>query len=61
MVRYLLDSQILTYQVKVQEPETDDGADHVMADLDNPYHLASPSRGDLWVMYVSAGDYERRR
>ncbi|MEZ4604223.1 MAG: hypothetical protein R2861_12755 [Desulfobacterales bacterium] len=57
VVRYLLDSQILTYQVKVQEPETDDGADHVMADLDNPYHLASPSRGDLWVMYVSAGDY----
>jgi pyruvate carboxylase len=57
VVRYLLDSQILTYQVKVLEPETDETADHVMADPDNPYHLASPSRGDLWVMYVSTGDY----
>ena len=28
-----------------------------MADPSNPYHVGSPSNGDLWVMYVKPGDF----
>ncbi|MCF8114434.1 MAG: hypothetical protein K9K21_11355, partial [Desulfotignum sp.] len=27
-----------------------------MAEPGNPYHAASPSNGDLWIMYVKPGD-----
>lgn len=57
VVRYLLDSEVLTHQVKVQEPETGGGQGLEMADPGNQYHLAAPSKGDLWVMYVTAGDF----
>jgi len=60
VVRYLLDSEIYTHQVKVKEPEAQDGSALEMAEPNNPYHLASPSKGDLWVMYVSSGDYVKK-
>jgi len=60
VVRYLLDSEVLTHQVKVKEPETGDGTGVEMADPGNKFHLASPSKGDLWVMYVTAGDYVKK-
>lgn len=60
VVRYLLDSEICTHQVKVREPEIRDGAALEMADPGNRYHLSSPSKGDLWVMYVTAGDYVKQ-
>ena len=28
----------------------------VMAQSDTPYHVAAPSNGDMWVMYVKPGD-----
>ncbi|MBS3758503.1 MAG: pyruvate carboxylase [Desulfobacterales bacterium] len=57
VVRYLLDSEIFTCQVPVKTPETQGSATLEMADPNNAYHVASPSNGDLWVMYVSAGDF----
>jgi pyruvate carboxylase len=60
VVRYLLDSEVLTHQVKVKEPETANGQGREMADPGNKFHLASPSKGDLWVMYVTAGDYVKK-
>ncbi len=57
VVRYLLDSEIFTCQVTVKTPEVQEQASIEMADPDNRFHVASPSNGDLWVMYVSAGDF----
>ncbi|HMA86151.1 MAG TPA: pyruvate carboxylase, partial [Desulfosalsimonadaceae bacterium] len=57
VVRYLLDSEIFTCQVQVKTPEAEESASLEMADLNNSYHAAAPSNGDLWVMYVSAGDF----
>ena len=57
VVRYLLDSEIFTCQVQVKIPKAQDSASLEIADPGNPFHLASPSNGDLWVMYVSAGDF----
>jgi len=57
VVRYLLDSEIFTCQVQVKTPEAEDSASLEMADANNSYHVATPSNGDLWVMYVSAGDF----
>ncbi len=57
VVRYSLDSEYFTHQVKVTEP-TRAGADPAreMADPDNPHHVGAPSHGDLWVMHVRPGD-----
>jgi pyruvate carboxylase len=43
--------------VQVKTPEAEDSASLEMADSNNAYHVASPSNGDLWVMYASAGDF----
>jgi pyruvate carboxylase len=56
IVRYHLDSEIMSYQIKVAEPLKGSGADIEMADESNPYHIASPSTGDLWVTHVKTGD-----
>lgn len=60
VVRYLLDSGIYTHQVKVEEPASQAAALVEMVDPNNPYHAGSPSNGDLWVMYVSPGDYVKK-
>jgi len=57
VVRYLLDSEIFTCQVQVATAEAQETGSLEMADPKNPFHMASPSNGDLWVMYVSAGDF----
>jgi len=58
VVRYVLDSEILSHQVKVAEALSGGAQDSVeMADPANPYHLAAPCNGDLWVMHVSPGDF----
>jgi pyruvate carboxylase len=59
-VRYLLDSEMVTYQVKVREPETLETGAIEMADPKNKFQIGSPSNGDLWVMYVVVGDYVRQ-
>jgi pyruvate carboxylase len=56
-VHYTLNAEVFTHMVKVKEP-TGKGLDAIqMADPSNPYHVASPSNGDLWVMYAKPGDF----
>lgn len=55
-VRYVLDSEIMSYVVQVSEPKHGRSSDLPMADPSNPYEVGSPSNGDLWVMYVRHGD-----
>ncbi len=57
IVRYVLDSEILSHQVQVAEARGRVGTSVVMADAKNPYHVAAPCNGDLWVMHVSPNDY----
>jgi len=56
VVRYVLDSEIMSHQVKVADPETGGKETTEMADPKNEYHVGSPSNGDLWVTHVSQGD-----
>jgi pyruvate carboxylase len=60
MVRYILDSDNMSHQVKVKEPVGLDSTAVEMADSDNPFHVAAPSSGDLWVMHVAPGDYVKK-
>jgi pyruvate carboxylase len=58
MVRYVLDSEIMRTEVAVAKPagaaEAKNGP--VMARAGDPCHVAAPSSGDLWVIYVQPGD-----
>lgn len=54
--RYLLDSEFLSSEVQVSQPSGRKAGGTLMADPSNRYHVASPSNGDLWVMYVHPGD-----
>lgn len=54
--RYVLDSEFLSCEVQVAQPQAQKKKDIPMADPGNPYQVASPSNGDLWVMYVHPGD-----
>lgn len=57
VVRYVLDSEILSSQVKVEEAKDRALVGVEMADPANIHHVASPCNGDLWVMHVSPGDF----
>ena len=59
-VRYVLDSQLLSYDVQVEEPQRATGEESTKADPRNPYHVGAPSNGDLWVMYVHPGDLVKK-
>ena len=54
--RYVLDSEIMSCEVQVQQPVASSVKGLVKADPANQYHVAAPSNGDLWVMYVHPGD-----
>ena len=54
--RYVLDSEIMSCEVQVAQPTGQKSKGLTMADPANKYHVASPSNGDLWVMYVHPGD-----
>ena len=56
VVRYVLDSEIMSHQVQVSAPKTTAAKGVTMADPANPMQIAAPSSGDLWVMYVHPGD-----
>ncbi|MDR2934562.1 MAG: pyruvate carboxylase, partial [Candidatus Adiutrix sp.] len=60
-VRLVLDSETMRVEVptrtKPGPEQTADGT--VMAQRDNPYHVAAPVSGDLWVVYVRPGDLVR--
>ncbi|MDO5483863.1 MAG: biotin/lipoyl-containing protein, partial [Desulfovibrionaceae bacterium] len=53
--RYVLDSEFMSCEVQVAKPSGLKATDTPMADVSNPYHVASPCNGDLWVMYVHPG------
>jgi len=57
MVRYTLDAENLSTQVKVAEPRGLALAAAEMADPGNVLHVAAPCNGELWVMHVSPGDF----
>ena len=54
--RYALDSEIMSCEVQVAQPTGQKAKGLTMADPANKFHVASPSNGDLWVMYVHPGD-----
>ena len=56
VVRYVMDSEIMSYEVAIHPPQHVSTKGPAMAHPDNPYHVAAPSNGDLWVMYVKPGD-----
>lgn len=60
VVRYSLDSEIMSYDVKVADARHEDSAGAEKAVPTNPYHVAAPSNGDLWVMYVNPGDIVKK-
>ncbi len=60
IVRYLLDSEIITYEVPVKKPEGIVVSAMEMADSKNAFHVASPSNGDLWVVYASPGQFVKK-
>lgn len=60
IVRYVLDSQIMSVSVQVTKPTNLQGASAAKADPTNKYHVGAPSGGDLWVMYVAAGDVVKK-
>ncbi|WP_165065644.1 pyruvate carboxylase [Desulfovibrio sp. ZJ200] len=54
--RYVLDSEIMSCEVQVSRPSGSSAKGTLMADPANPYHVAAPSNGDLWVMYIHPGE-----
>lgn len=58
--RYVLDSEFLSCDVQVAQPAARMNKGLPMADPANPYQVASPSNGDLWVMYVHPGDLVKK-
>ncbi|MGM0453273.1 MAG: pyruvate carboxylase [Thermodesulfobacteriota bacterium] len=60
IVRYLLDSEIITYEVPVRQPRGKAAAAIEMADPKNDYQVAAPSNGDLWVVYASPGAFVKK-
>jgi pyruvate carboxylase len=57
LIRYFLDSEIMIHQAQVggAPPATIGHGDHT-AQPGNPFHAASPTNGDLWVLYVKEGE-----
>ena len=46
----------MSCEVQVAQPTGQKAKGLTMADPANKFHVASPSNGDLWVMYVHPGD-----
>jgi len=55
-IRYVLDSEIMSHHVRIRDPRGTSMNGVPMADPANPFHVAAPSNGDLWVVYVNPGD-----
>jgi pyruvate carboxylase len=60
LVRYSLDDETFTHPVQVAEPSSLGAAGLEMANKNIPFHVGSPSSGDLWVMYVQPGDIVKK-
>ena len=46
----------MSSEVQVRQPVGTAAKGALMADPSNQFHVAAPSNGDLWVMYVHPGD-----
>ena len=60
VVRYVLDSEIMSSDVRVAEAKGGRKSSVEMADPSNIYHVAAPSNGDMWVMHVQPGDFVKK-
>jgi pyruvate carboxylase len=60
VVRYVLDSEIMSTEVQVTKPKGGGAPDIRMADPENIYQVGAPSNGDLWVMYVNPGEVVKK-
>lgn len=60
VVRFILDSEFMSHEVQVKKAESSAAKGTVMADPANEMHIASPSNGDLWVVYVKPGDIVKK-
>jgi pyruvate carboxylase len=60
IVRYVLDSEIMSTVVQVAKPNAASGQSIPMANPDDPCQVGAPSNGDLWVMYVNPGDLVKK-
>ncbi|WP_029894864.1 pyruvate carboxylase [Desulfohalovibrio reitneri] len=60
VVRYVLDSESLSCEIKVAEATAEAASTMERADPDDVYQVASPSSGDLWVMHVQPGDFVKK-
>ncbi len=58
--RYVLDSEIMSCEVQVAPARQSAAKGMETADPANPYHIAAPSNGDLWIMYVHPGDIVKK-
>lgn len=56
LVRYTCDAESFTYPVKTGKTAAQKINTEEVADKSNPFHVASPSNGDLWIVYVAPGD-----
>jgi pyruvate carboxylase len=59
VARYTIDSETLSREVQVAEPEARGREASERADPNNPLHVGAPCAGDLWVMHVKPGDAVR--
>ncbi|MDL2306658.1 pyruvate carboxylase [Desulfovibrio sp. OttesenSCG-928-C06] len=60
VVRYVLDSEFIGHEVKVSQGAGKVESNVTMAEPGNEFHVASPSNGDLWVMYSRVGDIVKK-
>lgn len=59
-VRYTLDGELFSHSIKTNEATGKTGGAIEMADKNNPFQVGSPSKGDLWIMYVKPGDVVKK-
>ena len=59
-VRYTLDNELFSHSVKTAEATGSGKGAIEMADKADPCQVGSPSKGDLWIMYVRPGDVVKK-
>ena len=60
IVRYVLDSEMMSCEVLVGTPTTGASKGISRVDPNNQYQVGAPSSGDLWIMYVHPGDIVKK-
>jgi len=60
LVRYTCDAESFVYPVTLDKTSKKKSTADVMADRHNTFHIASPSNGDLWIVYVMPGDIVKK-